>query len=181
MSRIEAGVLRVSPEPAQVHPVIERVLTVLQPKLAGRSVEVVLPREMPDVLIDADRIQQVLANLVDNAAKYSPAGSPIHIGVTVGQDHLVIHVRDHGPGISPEHAQHIFDRFYRINDARIRTTGGIGLGLAISRGLIEAHGGRLWLDSEVEHGSTFSFSLPCIHIAPADDEQPEPIESIGTA
>lgn len=170
MSRIEAGVLRINPEPAPFEPVIERVLAVLQPKLAGRPVEIDSPADLPDVRIDADRIQQVLANLIDNAVKYSPPGSPIGIRATTHAAQVIVGVSDRGPGIPPEHAQHIFDRFYRIDDARIRSTGGIGLGLAICRGLIEAHDGRMWLESENGQGSTFYFSIPIARVEPIEAE-----------
>lgn len=160
MSRIEAGVLRIHPEPTRLTPVIERALAVLQPKLAGREVGVDALDALPDVIIDASRIQQVLSNLIDNAAKYSPPGTPISIQVDADDTHLVVGVRDRGPGIAPEHAEKIFDRFYRIENAGIRSTGGIGLGLAICRGLIEAHGGRMWVDSAPGRGSTFFFSIP---------------------
>jgi signal transduction histidine kinase len=140
-----------------------------------------LPDVLPDVMIDAGRIQQVLANLIDNAAKYSPAGSPILVSATTQAAGVTVGVHDHGPGISSEHAQKIFDRFYRIDDARIRNTGGIGLGLAISRALVEAHGGRLWLDSVPGQGSTFYFSVPIAQ--PQADTSIEPgveaSESIG--
>ncbi len=160
MSRIEAGVLRIHPEPTRLTPVVERVLAVLQPKLAGRAVGVDSLDTLPDVMIDSTRVQQVLSNLLDNAAKYSPPGSPIHIRVIGGATHVTIGVQDDGPGIAPEHAEKIFDRFYRIETAGIRSTGGIGLGLAISRGLVEAHGGKLWVDSGSGGGSTFYFSIP---------------------
>ena len=180
MSRIEAGVLRIHPEPARLAPVVEQALTQLQPKLAGREVQVDLPDALPDVMIDAGRIQQVLANLIDNAAKYSPAGLPILISATAQAAGVTVGVHDQGPGISSEHAQKIFDRFYRIDDARIRNTGGIGLGLAISRALVEAHVGRLWLDSVPGQGSTFYFSVPTVQ--PQADTPIEPgveaVESI---
>ena len=178
MSRIEAGVLRIHPEATRLTPVIERVLAVLQPKLVGREVVVDSLDELPDVMIDSDRIQQVLSNLIDNAAKYSPPGSPVHITVAAAEAVVTVGVHDRGPGISPEHAQHIFDRFYRINDARIRNTGGIGLGLAISRGLVEAHGGHLWLDSQPAQGSTFYFSIPIARAELLSDRGTEAVESL---
>ena len=178
MSRIEAGVLRIHPEPAPLAPVIEDALTTLQPKLAGREVDVHLPDALPDVVIDAGRVRQVISNLIDNAAKYSPPGARIDISVAVDDGHVTVGVHDRGPGIAPEHAQKIFDRFYRIDDARIRTTGGIGLGLAISRALIEAHGGRLWLESQVGQGTTFYFSLP---IAPGEPVAPATFEVSKTS
>ena len=160
MSRIEAGVLHIHPELTRLTPVVERALAALQPKLAGREVSIDALDHLPDVMIDSTRIQQVLSNLLDNAAKYSRPGTPIHISVAAGATHVTVGVRDRGVGIPPEHAQKIFDRFYRIENAGIRSAGGIGLGLAISRGLVEAHGGRMWVDSVAGQGSTFYFSIP---------------------
>ena len=176
MSRLEAGVLRIHPEPAPLKPIIDRALATLQPKLVGREVGVDAPETLPDVMIDPVRIQQVLSNLIDNAAKYTPPGLPIHIGIQAGDTHVTVSVRDSGPGIPPEHAEKIFDRFYRIENAGIRSTGGIGLGLAISRGLIEAHGGRLWVESHAGEGSTFAFSVPVGELRTATEVEAEPVE-----
>jgi PAS domain S-box-containing protein len=166
MSRIEAGVLRIHPELTRLTPVVERALAALQPKLAGREVSIDSLDDLPDVMIDSTRVQQVLSNLLDNAAKYSPPGTPIRISVSSDATHVTIGVHDRGVGIPPEHAGKIFDRFYRVENAGIRSAGGIGLGLAISRGLIEAHGGRMWVDSLAGQGSTFYFSIP---VAPDGD------------
>ncbi len=160
MSRIEAGVLRIHPELTRLTPVVERALAALQPKLAGREVSIDSLDDLPDVMIDSTRIQQVLSNLLDNAAKYSLPGTPIRISVSSDATRVTVGVHDRGAGIPPEHAEKIFDRFYRIENAGIRSAGGIGLGLAISRGLIEAHGGRMWVDSAAGQGSTFYFSIP---------------------
>ena len=100
------------------------------------------------------------------------------ITVAAAEAVVTVGVHDRGPGISPEHAQHIFDRFYRINDARIRNTGGIGLGLAISRGLVEAHGGHLWLDNQPAQGSTFYFSIPIARAELLSDRGTEAVESL---
>lgn len=168
MSRIEAGVLRIHPEPMALTPVIERALLALQPKLAGHTLEVEMDNSSPDVVIDAGRIQQVLSNLLDNAVKYSPPGSLVRISVKTNETHVTVGIHDKGPGILPEHAQKIFDRFYRIEDARIRHTGGFGLGLAISRALIEEHGGELWLESKPNQGTSFFISLPIADIEEID-------------
>jgi two-component system sensor histidine kinase KdpD len=181
MSRIEAGVLRIHPEPTRLTPVVERALAVLQPKLEGREVGVDSLDALPDVMIDSTRVQQVLSNLIDNATKYSAPGSPIRVHVAADQAHVTVGVQDRGPGIAPEHVERIFDRFYRIEDAGIRSTGGIGLGLAICRGLIEAHGGRLWVASVLGEGSTFYFSIPVAVVqaeppATSDGETSEVLE-----
>lgn len=171
MSRIEGGVLRIHPEPTALPPVLEHALAVLQPKLVDHNVDIQVNDTVPDVLIDPDRIQQVLCNLIDNAAKYSPIGSLISVSVDVDEKFVTLCVQDQGPGISPDHEEKVFDRFYRIDDARIRNTGGIGLGLPISRALVEAHGGRLWLVSQLGAGSSFYLTLP---IARLGSSSPSP-------
>jgi signal transduction histidine kinase len=117
---------------------------------------------------DPFRVQQVVANLVSNALKYSPADSPVEIGVAMIGDEAVISVTDHGPGIQAPEADRVFDRFYRAGAAR-REVGGTGLGLYIARQLVEAMGGRLWLVSRPGAGSSFSFSLPCAEVVSLAD------------
>jgi len=105
-------------------------------------------------------VEQILANLLDNAAKYSPVDMPIVVSAEVRAIEIVIAVMDRGKGIPEEHIDRIFDRFYQVVERGDAHRQGIGLGLAICKGLVEAHEGRIWVDSEVSIGSTFSFSLP---------------------
>ena len=105
-------------------------------------------------------MQQILSNLLDNAAKYTPAGGSITLGAINGQGSLNLYVRDTGIGIPKEHVSRLFERFYRVDKARSRELGGTGLGLAIVKHLVQAHGGGVWVESEPGMGSTFWFSLP---------------------
>ena len=109
---------------------------------------------------DPRRIGQVLENLVDNAVKYSPDGSEVHIGVTQLDGHALIDVTDRGIGIPPEDLPQIFDRFHRASNVDDRRFAGMGLGLFICKGIVEQHGGRIWVESRMGSGSTFHVDLP---------------------
>jgi two-component system, OmpR family, phosphate regulon sensor histidine kinase PhoR len=123
-----------------------------------REVRLDMPR---DLVIASDRakLAQALGNLLDNAAKFSPPGTPIDLGVAVNEE-VVISVRDRGPGISPEHWSRVFERFYKIDRARPREAGGFGLGLAITKHLIQALGGHIWTEAARDGGQIFSIGLP---------------------
>jgi signal transduction histidine kinase len=113
---------------------------------------------LPLVNADSSRVLQVLSNLIGNAIKYSPPGATVSVGATQTDGEVTLWVRDSGSGISPEHVPHIFDRFWHLRGTS--RTGGTGLGLAIARGIVTAHGGRIWVDSTLGVGSTFYFTLP---------------------
>jgi signal transduction histidine kinase len=116
-----------------------------------------LPGGAPPARCDRERILQVLTNLLSNAIKFSPPGGAVRVEAARRNGEVVVSVRDSGPGIPADQRAHIFDRFWQAKE----TAGlGTGLGLSIARGLVERHGGRLWVDSEVGAGSTFSFTLP---------------------
>jgi two-component system phosphate regulon sensor histidine kinase PhoR len=117
------------------------------------------------VLADPDSIHQIFGNLVENAMKYGKGGKRIVVGAVEEEGHVVFTVQDFGPGIASEHQERIFERFYRVDKARSRESGGTGLGLAIVKHLIEAHGGRVWVESVLGHGAAFRFTLP---LAPAE-------------
>lgn len=164
MSRIEAGVLKIHPQPIDLGEVLQSTVRAAQLRISNHAVSLDAPVSLPPCLGDARRIEQIVANLLDNAAKYSNPDEPIEVRIENRDRELVVSVSDHGNGIAPEHLERIFDRFYQIGK---RDSGrhGIGLGLAICRGLVEAHGGGIWAESTPGQGSTFSFSLP---IAPAE-------------
>jgi signal transduction histidine kinase len=111
------------------------------------------------VKADRDRLQQVLINLVDNAVKYSASGQPIHIRMVQKPDQVLLQVQDYGSGIPLQHQSRIFERFYRVDEARNRATGGVGLGLAIVKTLVEGMGGTIVVHSKPGEGSTFTVSL----------------------
>ena len=123
------------------------------------SITVSFPPSFPIILADEDRLAQVLSNLISNAIKYSPSGGEITIRGQVHPQQVVVCVSDQGPGIAAGDIPYIFDRFYRAQEAS-RTTKGAGLGLYLARAVVEAHGGRIWVDSKSGEGARICFSLP---------------------
>jgi two-component system phosphate regulon sensor histidine kinase PhoR len=125
----------------------------------GVRLEVAVPPVVPLVRGDEDRLGQVFVNLLHNAVKFSPDGGDVTVRVTAGEDEVVAAIEDHGIGIPRVAQPRIFERFYKVDRARVHG-GGTGLGLSIARHIVEAHGGRIWLESEEGRGSTFAFALP---------------------
>lgn len=128
--------------------------------LSGRPIELDAPDKPVKVQGDKDRLAQVVVNLVSNAVKYTPEGSPVRVCVHQGNKVGVIEVQDHGKGIAKEQQAHIFDTFYRTPDAQSSAKFGLGLGLSICKDIVERHGGRIWVESEEGKGSTFCVELP---------------------
>lgn len=162
MSRIEAGGLKnMERFPHHVDELLELILPELRQRANQHPLVVnVSPMAASNsVLVDARRIELVLANLVENAAKYSPPQTKIIFSVESNDERVIFHLQDEGPGIALQEQTHIFDRFYRVRATR-RGVGGTGLGLAICKQLVEAHGGEIWVTSQSGQGACFSFSLP---------------------
>ncbi len=161
MGRIEAGKLRPQKEPAAIAAITQRVLERLGPQLATHPVTVSIPDDLPLVPVDVVEIDEVLSNLLENAANYTPAGTPIRIDARPVAGAVAVQVHDDGPGIAAPNLPHIFDRYYRVHAG---PTGGTGLGLAIAKGIVEAHGGRIAVVSQTGRGgtagTTFTFTLP---------------------
>jgi signal transduction histidine kinase len=163
MSRIEAGELPVEPEPVDLMPLIHETAAEFQMMTRVHQLRLVLPPTLPLVMADPRRTRQVLRNLVENAVKYSPEGGSIHIAAGPGDEMLLVSVADQGIGIEPQQLGRVFDRFYQVDSASTRQVGGSGLGLSISKAIVEAQDGRIWAESEPGRGSTFYFSLPLVH------------------
>lgn len=162
MSRIEGGALQPEKEWYPINELIHDVLGRLRPELQGREVTVGLLDSLPPVELDYMEIDQVLTNIIENAASYSPTGSPIEIDARVEDDQMVVSVADRGPGIPSVDLERIFDKFYRIKNIQTKSphAPGSGLGLAVSRGMVEAHGGRIWAENREGGGAIFRFTLP---------------------
>jgi signal transduction histidine kinase len=161
-AKVEAGVLHLEREPVRVERIAEQVVAHRRILTADHQFDVHLEAALP--LADADpvRLEQILANLVDNAIKYSPEGGPITIHISRDADGLTIAVTDRGVGVTRMEAERLFERFYRVDSSLTRSARGVGLGLFICRSLVEAHGGRIWVESQPGQGSTFSFTLPAL-------------------
>ena len=162
MSRIEDGALKPEKELYMIPELIQDVLGRLQPLLHGRIVQTQVATDLPPVELDYMQIDQVLTNLIENAVRYTPKDSPIEVSAHCEGAQIVISVADRGPGIPSGDLDRVFDKFYRVLDGK-QTTGhpaGSGLGLAVSKGLVEAHGGRIWAEPREGGGVVFSVSLP---------------------
>ena len=154
---IEAGVMAVDISKVDIGELITDSVARLG---LDRPVHTSVPEGL---VIETDRAKliQALANLLDNAAKFSPPGTAIDVEVQPAGEELVVSVRDRGPGISPEHWSRVFERFYKVDRARPREAGGFGLGLAITKHLVQVLGGRIWTEAAREGGQVFSIALPC--------------------
>ena len=131
-----------------------------QASASGIALRTDLPERLPLVNVDPQRIGQVLGNLLSNALTHTPSGVEVVVTARADGSEVQLSVSDTGEGVRPEHLPYIFERFYRADRSRSRTTGGTGLGLAIAKQLVEAHGGRIEVESEVGQGTRFTFTLP---------------------
>ena len=163
LSRAEARQLDLNFKLVEVPALVKAAVSRLEPQYQAKGVllETSLADRLPGVLVDADRIIQVLLNLLGNALQYTPAGGLVRVEAVRNGEAVQLSVSDTGIGISAEHLPHVFERFYRVDKSRSRAGGGSGLGLTIARHIVEAHGGRIWVESAgAGHGSQFSFTLP---------------------
>jgi two-component system sensor histidine kinase KdpD len=158
MARIEAGKLHFEKRPAAVADLIGGALSEPAPALKGRPVAVDVPEGLPAAEADIEFVQQVVKQFVENALKYSPEGSPLLVSAALKSGNIVIGVADRGFGIEENERARIFDKFFRGRRHRFETKG-TGMGLAIAKGIVEAHGGRIWVEGEAGQASAFYFSL----------------------
>ena len=160
MSRIEAEGLKLEKHNYQISEILDSASSTLASLTEHHQLQVIVPPGLPSVFVDQMRIGQVLTNLVGNATKYSSEGSPITIEAQLAGDQINVSVTDKGEGISAKFLDRVFDRFYQAESIVAGRKSGTGLGLSICRGIVEAHGGRIWVESKPGEGSKFSFSLP---------------------
>jgi two-component system sensor histidine kinase KdpD len=156
---MEAGGLRPEKSWYDLGALIDDVLGRMRPILASHPVAVDVPETVPPILLDYVEIDQVLSNLLENAARYTPQRAEIQIAVRDLGESVQIDVADRGPGIPAGVLAGLFEPFYQGGVARPRQ-GGTGLGLAVSRGLVQAHGGKIWAENRPDGGARFSFTLP---------------------
>jgi two-component system sensor histidine kinase KdpD len=158
MTRLESGSVQVEKEWQPLEEVIGAALTRLEARLHAHPLTTHLPADLPLVPLDSVLIEQVLINLLDNAIKHTPPGTPITISAWATPDTVTVEVADHGPGLPAGDEQRIFEKFYRAQRAVEHS--GVGLGLTICRGIIAAHGGRIWAENRPDGGVALRFTLP---------------------
>ena len=162
MTMMESGQVKLDLAPLNLQSLVDETLLVVEPECEQMHIAVHndFSATMPPVLADSDRITQVLLNLLDNARHHTPSGGTIRISGRVEQSMVIVTVSDTGVGIDPTDLPHIFERFYRADRSRASHTGGSGLGLSIVKAIVNAHGGRIWAESNPGHGTHISFTLP---------------------
>ncbi|MBZ0306838.1 MAG: PAS domain S-box protein [Anaerolineae bacterium] len=159
-TKLQAEGMKLSLSDVRLDKMVEQAVERFRTQSDVHTLELDFPVKFPCVLADETRLRQVVDNLLSNAIKYSPEGGTIHVRGEATPDQVKISVSDEGVGIRPDKLERVFDRFYRVDDDLTRSTQGTGLGLYLARAVVEAHGGRIWAESEPGQGSTFSFTLP---------------------
>jgi len=177
ISRIETGRVRFEPAPVKVGEIIADVVEAMAARAQERDLNLTYEVDagLPEVMGDRGRLYQVMTNLVGNAINYTPQGS-VTVEATIAGTAVQVSVHDTGVGIAPEDISNIFDRFYRADDPVVQEASGTGLGLPIVKMFVEMHGGRVWVDSEKEKGSTFTFILP-VSGAELEPEETKPLSA----
>ncbi len=170
LSRLESGQFHLQTRPARLDEIAARVVTSFAERYPSFHFLFSTPGAIPSVEMDEDLVAQVLVNLLSNAVKYSPQAGDVEVLVQAESQCVRVSVSDQGIGIPKDKCPYIFDRFYRVDNSLTRTTGGIGLGLANARYIVEGHGGSIWVESSEGKGSRFTFVLPYQQREPADSE-----------
>jgi signal transduction histidine kinase len=161
LARLESGRVQFQPQMIEIRPLMDECVQLMQSKIREREimVKVESPVEIPTIKADRDKLKQVFLNLLSNAIKYNKPGGSIDLRAEIVGDEVAVHVRDSGPGISPEHQEHLFEKFYRVPGTE-KTVQGTGLGLSICKRIVEAHRGSITLQSQVDVGTDFIVHLP---------------------
>jgi signal transduction histidine kinase len=161
LARLESGRVQFQPQMIEIRPLLEECVQLMQSKIREREIHVKVegPAEIPPIKADRDKLKQVFLNLLSNAIKYNKPGGSVNLRLEITGKELAIHVCDSGPGISPEHQKHLFEKFYRVPGTE-KTVQGTGLGLSICKRIVEAHRGSITLQSQVDVGTDFIVHLP---------------------
>jgi signal transduction histidine kinase len=169
-SKLESESMPMNVERQRLEPVVQQAAHHMRTMLEERNLqlEMQIAPDLPDLMLDAIRVAQVLTNLLSNAAKFSPPRGRIEIIAEPWDGMARIGVRDHGEGISPADLPKLFRKFSQIDSSATRKAGGTGLGLVICKGIVEQHGGKIWVESTAGEGSTFYFTLPLVEPALAE-------------
>jgi two-component system, OmpR family, sensor histidine kinase KdpD len=165
MTRLQSGTVRVARQWHPLEEIVGSALNRLEARLQGRPVVTRIGEDLPLVPLDGVLIEQVLVNLIENALKYTPGGTPVEISAWGAEGEVTIEVADRGPGVPPGEEERVFEKFHRI-ETRERP-GGVGLGLTVCRGIVAAHGGRIWVENRPGGGAAFRFTLPLIGTPPS--------------
>ncbi len=160
LSRYQAQKLHLYTEPIDIHKLVQNTLDKIRRQTSSHRFSIDIPKGLSLVDADSLRVEHILYNLLDNAAKYSPPDGRIKVTVRAEPEALVVAVSDQGRGISVQDQKKLFGPFQRLEQSRLDGATGAGLGLLVCRRLVEAHGGRIWVESEFGSGSTFLFTLP---------------------
>lgn len=168
LAKVRAGALVPAKEPTAIDEVIEAVLHRMQPRLSDIVMRTIVRPDVPEIPVDPVQLDQVVTNLVENAARFSPPGGEITISVSPWQRSMQVRIADQGPGIPSEERERVFDAFYRGDAANGRS--GSGLGLAIARAIVLAHGGRIWIEGSPSGGTAVVFELPMTDADPVRQE-----------
>ena len=174
LSQIDAGTLELHTESSSIQDLISDTLEGMAHQAAGRrlGLDGAVDTELSPVMMDSHRVQRVLYNLVQNSIRHTPADGSILISALDAGDEVKVQVADTGAGIHAKDLPRLFERTYRVDRSRSRRSGGAGLGLSIAKGIVEAHGGRLWVESELGKGSVFNFTLPKVAVADGRPRMP---------
>jgi signal transduction histidine kinase len=185
VSRIESGRIQLEPKPTKLNDIVEETLAEIMPKASEKSLQLtfVKPKGDPFVMVDPQRFPEIITNFVGNSIKFTPPNGKITVAARVIKDKVQVDVTDTGVGISKEDQSKLFQKFGRLDNSykAIATNGGSGLGLYITKNLIELQGGKVWVDSEVDKGATFSFTVPLAkesEIKKAHREEDKPLEGV---
>lgn len=160
LARLEAGELALEAEPVSLFPVVEQVVEQTRARVVDRAFSLPAKPGFPLVCADRDRVAEVLANLLDNAVKYSPPDGKVEVDLRAAETEVTISIRDHGAGLPPGDLERVFEKFYRTDGSDSQLAYGYGLGLYFCRRLVEAQLGRIWAENHPEGGAVFSFTLP---------------------
>jgi len=164
MAKIERGKMEIKKEPLGILPIVSETVQLMKPQADEKDIEITMDisDNLPLVFVDGDRTRQIITNLLSNSIKFTPEKGKVSIKIQDEGEHVQVSISDTGIGIPPEQINRIFDKFEQVREVRERVKGpkGTGLGLAIVKSLVEAQGGKIWVESEVDKGSTFYFTLP---------------------
>src|SRR5262249_55603616 len=176
VSRIQSGKIKMHFTLSPPRAIVDEILSISKINSEKHKLVLEIAENLPDMMLDKEKLKEVMINLISNAIKYSPAGGDVNVRMKVDEANLRIEIQDHGIGIPKEHQSKLFEAFYRVDSSHTASIPGTGLGLTIVKAIVEHHGGRTWFESEVGKGTTFFLLIP----ARREIKRGEPGSEIGT-